>query len=294
MEIGDWHASRDLNDLYRELRSMDLEPRVAELEAFGFTVLPEVLPPQLVDRLRAAILADTEDRTGVAPDVDTGATHPGINLAPYLLGTDPVFEEALLWPETLALVTYLLGQSCLLSSITSHLKGPGGELPLHADVSGNGVPPPYPHLAMVANCNFALTDYTREGGAFAVVPGSHRWCRPPSGREVSLGEGANPDAVPVEVPAGSAIVFHGNTWHGSFPRSIPGFRINLALYFCRRFVEPQSRYRDAVPPEVLERNGERFARLVGMDTHHGWQRDDFAEKYANARAGFRASRSWHG
>ena len=36
MEIGDWPATRDLNDLYREIRSLGLEAQVAELEAFGF------------------------------------------------------------------------------------------------------------------------------------------------------------------------------------------------------------------------------------------------------------------
>jgi hypothetical protein len=39
MEIGEWRATRDLNDLYREIRDLGLETNLAELEAFGFTVI---------------------------------------------------------------------------------------------------------------------------------------------------------------------------------------------------------------------------------------------------------------
>jgi ectoine hydroxylase-related dioxygenase (phytanoyl-CoA dioxygenase family) len=34
-------------------------------------------------------------------------------------------------------------------------------------------------------------------------------------------------AVAVEAPAGSLIVFHGNTWHGALPRRRPGYRFTL-------------------------------------------------------------------
>src|SRR5512141_3119482 len=139
---------------------------------------------------------------------------------------DPLFEDAVLNERPLALITYLLGQSCRLSSLTSHVKGPGGPgLLLHSDTA-NGMPAPFSPFSHVANCNYALTDYTREGGALAMVPGSHRYFRQPTRVELELdGPGRNPDAVAIEVPAGSAVVWHGNTWHGSFPRKTPGLRI---------------------------------------------------------------------
>jgi hypothetical protein len=62
MEIGDWRATRDLNDLYREIRDLGLEARLAELEAFGFTVVENALPPELTVRLRDAVLAEAEKR----------------------------------------------------------------------------------------------------------------------------------------------------------------------------------------------------------------------------------------
>ena len=35
MQIGDWAATPDLNDIYREIRDLGLETNLAELEAFG-------------------------------------------------------------------------------------------------------------------------------------------------------------------------------------------------------------------------------------------------------------------
>ena len=32
MDIGDWHSTRDLNDLYRLIRKLGLETNLAELE----------------------------------------------------------------------------------------------------------------------------------------------------------------------------------------------------------------------------------------------------------------------
>jgi ectoine hydroxylase-related dioxygenase (phytanoyl-CoA dioxygenase family) len=203
-----------------------------------------------------------------------------------------VFESAVLNPKPLALITYLLGQSCLLSSLSSHVKGTGGPgLLLHSD-TGNGVPLPFSPYSHVANCNYALVDYTEEKGALAVVPGSHRYFRQPGPAESKLdGPERNKDVIPIEVPAGTAIVWHGNTWHGSFPRKVPGLRINLSMYFCRQYMQPQENYREHVPAEVRARHGEdsRLATLLGCHTHYGWGKDGPTISERSRRAG----RSWH-
>ncbi len=276
MKIENWSGAEDLSQIYLSIRDLGLETNLAELEAFGFTVVEDALSPKLTQDLKEAILATAESRSGIKPDEKTGESHPGPRLEHYLLFKNPVFEEALMNPKALALITYLLGKSCLLSSMTSHMKGPGGKgLDLHPDVGGNGVTAPFPAHSMAANCNYALTDYSKEGGSFAVVPGSHKYCRHPRGWEHSLEDDGNRNAIPLEVPAGSAIIYHGNTWHGSYVRKIPGFRINLAMFFCRRFLDPQEHYRDAVPKELLDRNDERFAKLTGQDIHHGWGEKSF-------------------
>ena len=174
MEIGDWAATRDLNRIYGDIRALGLETNLAELEAFGFTVIEGALSPDLTKRLRGAVLEAWEERYGRRLDLENETELKEVELAAYLLFKDPVFEAAVLNEKPLALITYLLGQSCWLSSLTSHVKGPGKVgLLLHSDTA-NGVPAPFSAYSHVANCNYALTDYTEAGGCLAMVPGSHR------------------------------------------------------------------------------------------------------------------------
>jgi hypothetical protein len=294
MEIGDWSATPDLNLIYREIRALGLESHLAELEAFGFTVIEGALSQQQVKGARDAILAISEERFGRRLDLETESDYADLQFIPFLLFKDPVFREVLMTPRPLALVTYLLGNHCILSSLGSHLKGPGGNgLLLHSD-TGNGAPDPFTPYSQVANCNFALTDYSEEKGSLAMVPGSHRHARQPTRWEVGLdGDRRYGHVIPIEVPAGSAIVWHGNTWHGSFPRKVPGLRVNLSCYFCREYIQPQEDYRRNVPEGFLRGEEDaRLARLLGADLVYGWQDEGPLKMYARRRDAAGAIRSW--
>ncbi|HLK24597.1 MAG TPA: phytanoyl-CoA dioxygenase family protein [Caulobacteraceae bacterium] len=231
MHIGDWSAAPDLVDIYREVRAAGLEPNLAELEAFGFTVIENALSPDQVTALRERIVEISEARKSVSLDVENETRHQELEFIPYLLFKDPMFKAPVVNPKVLPLVDYLLGKHAILSSLGCHLKGPGGPgLLLHSD-TGNGAPDPFTPYAQVCNCNYALTDYTEERGALAMVPGSHRNARQPTKHEVWLdGNRRYEHVIPIEVAAGTAILWHGNTWHGSFPRKVPGLRINLSCY----------------------------------------------------------------
>ena len=68
------------------------------------------------------------------------------------------------------MINYLLGRSSVLSSITCHIKGPGGNcLPLHSD-HGNGIPEPFSMTSLVANVNYALTPTVKKQGRSAWCP----------------------------------------------------------------------------------------------------------------------------
>ncbi|HET6792963.1 MAG TPA: phytanoyl-CoA dioxygenase family protein [Acidimicrobiales bacterium] len=284
MEIGDWAATRELNGIYGDIRRLGLEANLAELEAFGFTVIEGALGPELTEELKGAILAVASERVGHELDPVGETEYTGMEFQPYLLFRDPVFKRSVLNPGPLALITYLLGRHCVLSSLGCHLKGPGGSgLPLHSDTA-NGMPSPFPAPSQVANCNYALTDYTEEDGCLAVVPGSHRQYRQPTRWEAMLeGEGRNPHAVAVEVPAGSAIVWHGATWHGSFPRRNPGLRINLSNYFCRPYLMPQEEYPSRIPAGFLEGEDPRLGRLLGQELAYGWHEEGPTRRQPSSR-----------
>ena len=146
---------------------------------------------------------------------------------------------------------------------------------LHSD-NGNGMPGPFPAYSQVANVNYALTPYSREAGALAMVPRSHNLARQPTSVEMQLTDDAcNPDAISMDISPGDAVVWHGNTWHGSFVRTIPGIRMNLAVYFARQYLQTQEHHRGVTPKEVLERNAnnDRFKALLAANTTYGWERE---------------------
>ena len=275
MRMGNWESTQDLDDVYREIERLGLEKHAMELDGYGFTVVEDLMDAETVQTARQAICDICEQQTGRKPDLEKGEEHPNWRFVPYLMPRHEVFQDIMLNERGLALISYLVGKSAQLFSMGCHFKGPGegGQIPLHADAS---LPPPLPAYSAVCNINYALTDYTKEGGCLAIVPGSHKLCRPPNPEESSLaGEHENPNAVPMEGPAGTAVIWHGNTWHGSYPRSIPGLRLNLAVPYARPFMKVQERYGAELPQSVIDRNSNhpRFRQLAGLEDSYGWKEE---------------------
>jgi ectoine hydroxylase-related dioxygenase (phytanoyl-CoA dioxygenase family) len=165
---------------------------------------------------------------------------------------------------------------------------------LHSD-NGNGMPAPFPSHAVTANVNYALTPYSKAAGALGMVPGSHRLQRPPTAHEnfrpanlspaeyaARLRSGAGvddvewrepPGMVSMDLEPGDVVVWHGSTWHGGFRRELPGMRMNLAVYFCRQFVQAQERHDGPEREALLQRhaNDARMAVLLGGKQPYGWK-----------------------
>ena len=275
IQLDDTRNEEALARTMAAAKRLGLNENIRELHVQGFTILKDVLSAEEVGRAREAILDRVEAKTGNRPDLDATTDSSATTYVPYLLYDDPVFEDILMKEHPLVLIYYLLGESAKLSSIGCHFKAPGefGELPLHADA---GIPDPLPAAAFVANVNYALVPYSREGGATAVVPASHHWCRQPTPREKRLGgKHANPHAIAVDLSPGDCAVWHGNLWHGSFPRTIPGLRVNLAVYFARFSLLGQELHGDRVPQEALARHADdpRFARLLSRAQYNGWGKE---------------------
>lgn len=254
-------------------------------------------PSDLPQRMAEALLNIAERRNGERPNVETGETHAnrpplkhGFDGAKFsgkksgketpapavldqeavdspfgdgmalIFSEDEVFAEAVMNPVLQAMVTHLVGYSAVLSSMGCWMKGPcRTNFQLHSD---NALPNPLPETAYQAQCTYVLTDFDRENGATCIVPGSHKWLRRPTGNEGDLAlyeEGGKDQAVVIDAPAGSLIVWHGNTWHGAFNRKAPGLRLSVTVYFVRDFIRPLEDYIDNVPQEWLDKYGPRFA-----------------------------------
>lgn len=289
---------RDVDRTRAELRELGLEAHVAELDVEGYTVVPpeRVAPAGFATRLRDAVLAVDERRHGRPVDLESGATHPWQVPIPYVLFEGEIFEEAVMNPVGLALADYLVGRSCIVNLVNAFVKGPTPDPQLHPFTLHSdsfAIPEPLPPYAQYANVTWALSDYTRDGGALAIVPGSHHLRRHPLPAEQQLiGPDANPDAIAVEAPAGSMIVWHGNTWHGSYPRTEPGLRVTLVCAFSRMYIQTHERIREKVTAAMLERNAARFATLTGQESPYEYP--DGGAEYDKIPAFSRAQASIYG
>ena len=277
LDMPNANSEAALKRTLAQIEKLGLKENLIELETLGYTTIKGALNQDKIERTKNAILERAEKVSGKKIDLEsaTEKDFEGATYLHYLLYDNEIFEEVMMEEKPLTLITYLLGESCHLSSIGCHFKGMGdsGVLPLHSDAA-NGAPSPLPSYSLVANVNYALTPYSKEAGALAMVPHSHTRARQPTMTETMLsGEQANPEAVSMDLDPGDAVVWHGNSWHGSYPRQIPGIRMNLAVFFARHFVVPQEHHRNSVPREVLERNAndERFHRLLGGNQAYGWQ-----------------------
>lgn len=286
MQIGDWEGTPELNEIYRDVLKHDLAENVAELDAYGFTVIPpeKVASPEFLARLTRGLLDAHERKTGfhIEDPTDPEAVH-GVGDAALsshfnLLFQDRVFEEALLNPAVFTMARYLCGKSVVLSDMLGMLKNqdPRPTHTLHTDQ--HGTPPPLPPYAQVCNVTWALTEYTADNGPVAIVPGSHKFGRVPMPYEAKfLSRTAPVKAIPVEARAGSLIVWHGNTWHGSFPRKSPGLRLNLIFVFARAYMKTIRDFQRETPQELLDRNPPEFADLIGVNHPYPFDGDNLPD-----------------
>lgn len=260
--------------IHQQAESLGLIKYIDQLDEQGYTVIPPdlVAPAAFQDRLRAAVLKVHERRTGqrISPDAVASAKLSGDTPANGhwgILTEDPVFQEVVMNPTVLAMAKYLCGNSVLLSDLLCLLKQQDERIthPLHTDQ--HGTPPPLPPYAQVANVTWTLTDYEKGNGPVAIVPGSHLKGRYPARDEANfLRPDAPVKALPIEAAAGSLIVWHGATWHGSYPRENPGLRLNLIMVFTRVYMKQIRDFRSSIPKEVLDRHPVEFAHLIGANS----------------------------
>jgi ectoine hydroxylase-related dioxygenase (phytanoyl-CoA dioxygenase family) len=295
-----------LDKAWGEIGRLGLTAHVAEIEAQGLTVIPPELacPDGLADRLLAACLDAAERRNAERPDIEMAARYapqssdrfkkvlgsgdgdsPIGDLMQSMLFEDPAFEEALMNPVLLGVATYLCGYSAIMYTMGCFLKGPNNTtLPLHADTPG---PTPLPGYASECNATYVLTDFDRNNGGTAFVPGSHKWCRKPSGNETQVID--NPNAVAVEAKAGSLVCWHGNTWHGAFNRIATGIRVSIPCVIARPHLRTQEHLIDKVDQAMLDRNSSRFAVLMQQGIALGWSTQTEAISGAERATKFQAA-----
>lgn len=275
------HKSRQ-----ESIKSLGLNNYIAELEMNGYTVVPPSVTGVSIaeiDHLTDLLLKKSEELIGCPFSVESGpeaeldyGDYPGtlelmsgVKPAQFqlmqLCTFDRAFRDLAINPVAIALMEYLIQpESTRFSSHNCFVKwkgdGYGESLGLHCDQAG--VPLPWGRISLNANTNWCLTEYTLENGPLAVVPGSHHRNSHP------VMPGATEEAIPIECPKGSLIAFHGQLWHGAYPKKSDGLRITISNYYRHASISPQDDIPNHFPQELAEdcSDPDTFRRLAGFGT----------------------------
>jgi ectoine hydroxylase-related dioxygenase (phytanoyl-CoA dioxygenase family) len=230
--------------------------RVAE---DGFTILEDVIESSLLDAI-ASDLDRLEVELGIVP---ADNLFEGVRTVRIynLLVHGSTFESIPVHPRVLPVVEGVLDPGLLISSLSSIAIGPDEAAQmLHAD--DQLIPLPRPHVPIICNTMWAITDFTELNGATRLVPGSHLWAHAPGYPE-------NHKTIPAEMSRGSVLVWVGSLWHGGGANMTSERRTGIAMNYCAGFIRQQENQQLGIPVDIAGRFPPRLQELVGYSVYQG-------------------------
>jgi len=238
---------------------MDVEAHAERIERDGYTIVENAIEPELVAALNGDLLR-LEDHLEVTPSTNSFEGEHTVRIY-NLLVHGPLYERIPVHPAVLPIVERVLDAGCLISSLSSISIDPGETAqPIHAD--DQLLPLPKPHVPIVCNTMWALTDFTEANGATRVVLGSHT-------RDHSPEYGRHYDSVPVEMPRGSVLVWNGSMWHGGGANDTARRRVGIAMNYCAGWVRQQENQQLGIPRQIARTFPTRLRELVGYSVYKG-------------------------
>jgi ectoine hydroxylase-related dioxygenase (phytanoyl-CoA dioxygenase family) len=244
------------------------DSHLARYDELGFVILRDVLDPSELEALRAAL----------QPYLDLGVQGRNnfegerTQRVYSLVGRGAVFERTAEHPVVLKLVDELLSPGYLLTASQAICVHPGETpQPVHYDDAFYTLPRPRP--AVSVSTIWALDDFSAANGGTEVIVGSHAW----DDARVTTTYMADPDVpddaalaeqlMPVEMPAGSLVLFSGTLLHrGGANRSL-ALRRAFSHQYCEPWARQQENFTLSVPRERARTLSPRLRQLLGYSIH---------------------------
>lgn len=236
-----------------------IRAHTGRIERDGFTIVEDAIEPGLLDGL-AEEVERLHRELGIHPakNLFEGTS----TLRVYnLLVHGPLFENVPVHENVLPIVERVLDKGCLVSSLSSITILPGETAqPIHAD--DMLIPLPRPHVPLVCNTMWALTDFNEDNGATRVIRGSHQ---APTAPEL----GNCYESEPAVMKRGSVLVFNGSLWHGGGANRTDTPRIGLAMNYCAGWMRQQENQQLGIPVDTARRFSPRLRKLIGYGIYRG-------------------------
>jgi ectoine hydroxylase-related dioxygenase (phytanoyl-CoA dioxygenase family) len=237
-----------------------LDEHLRRIAEDGYTILPDVIEPDFVEEIDDALLKLERD-LGIVP---ADNLFEGLHTTRVynLLVHGPTFEKIPVHPNVLPVVEGVLDPGLLISSLSSIAIGPDEQAqPIHAD--DQLIPLPRPHVPIICNTMWAISDFTEENGATRLIPGSHLRDEPPNPLELY------DDTIAAVMPRGSVLVWVGSVWHGGGANHTNRRRVGIAMNYCAGFIRQQENQQLGVPPALTKTFPRRLQELMGYSVYNG-------------------------
>lgn len=229
----------------------------ASLRDHGYCVVDGLMPLPLVDAVRSD-LEPVFEQTALSVGPFYGDTTKRFH---RLLGRSAHMTDFVMQPEILGAVKEILGPGCdtIQLNLTQAIEIlPGGEAqPPHRDQ--DMWPLRIDGVEFVINVMWPFVPYTVENGATLVWPGSHK-----RQSELLIDDA---EAVPVEMPPGSALLFLGSTLHAGGANRTRASRRGMIVSYSLGWLKPYELPWLAYPPEIARGFSPELAKLAGYQAH---------------------------
>ena len=229
------------------------EQAIAELDVYGFTLIPDVLNRNQVNALKQALISSSEEK-GRHDYKNRGVPSLIVFNLPTL---NPVFFQIIDHPRILPILEHILDRSLILGSLSSRIVRPGdGFQDFHSDIPAHMLNLISP---VMMNTVWMLDDFTSEKGGTRIVPGSHKsgLAGPPEGMEVK-------HVIQPEADAGSVLIFNGQCWHAGGANTTDSNRYALFGHYRKSMLMFQLDPHDHFRTDWLDQLTPRQKELMRM------------------------------
>jgi ectoine hydroxylase-related dioxygenase (phytanoyl-CoA dioxygenase family) len=237
----------------------EMDSHLRRIAEDGYTILPDAIEPDFIGEIDETLLKLERDLGTVpAENLFEGVR---TNRVYNLLVHGPTFERIPIHPNVLPIVEGVLDPGLLISSLSSIAIGPDERpQPIHAD--DQLIPLTRPHVPIICNTMWAITDFTEENGATRLIPGSHLLPAAPNPLE-------HYESIAAEMTKGSVLVWVGSLWHGGGANVTDTRRVGIAMNYCAGYIRQQENQQLGIPTQLVKQFPRRLQELIGYSVYNG-------------------------